>query len=117
MRRSCPGSILSFALAALVVAVPGFAQSSRTEEIASQQAEKAQHLGPETSPRAEQIVVRVMTGPLLSGKGGLYPWFGSVFSGAGFAGGVGYLNRGPRGSRLLFTAGISINGSIAFDGR
>ena len=80
----------------MLVAVLGHrlaAQSTRVEAIAEEQAEKAKELGVEGPSEAEQIVRRVLLSPLLSGGDGLYPWFGSVFSGTGMALGVGYLKR------------------------
>lgn len=106
------------ALVAFVAATgPASAQSTRAEVIAAQQSEKAEHLGAEGPSTGEQITVRIMSSPLLSGSGGPYPWFGSVFGGSGFAAGGGYLKRLPRNASINGVAGISINGSTLVDAR
>jgi outer membrane protein assembly factor BamA len=87
------------------------AQSTRVEAIAEQQAEKAKTLGPEGPSRAERIIRQVLLSPLLSGGDGVYPWFGSVFSGTGMAAGVGYLKRLEHAAYLNVQSGMSINNS------
>jgi hypothetical protein len=57
----------------LTLATTASAQSSRTEQIAEQQREKARTLGVESPSRGEVIVERVMRSPLLAGSGGLLP--------------------------------------------
>jgi hypothetical protein len=96
-------------------APPVSAQTSRAGQIAEQQAEKAARVEAEASPPAERVVKRIMSSPLLSGSGGVHPWFGSVYNGTGLAAGVGYLRRGARGERLTLTGAGSINGSIMGD--
>src|SRR5262245_49159651 len=80
------------------------AQATRAEQIASEQAEKNKRLAPEQAGAGEKFVVRVLSSPLLTGSGGVYPWFGSVFPGSGFAAGIGYLHRLPNKGGLSFTA-------------
>lgn len=104
-------------LIALLLGSPSFAQSTRVETIADQQAEKAKHLEPEGPSDAELIVRRVLLSPLLSGGGGAYPWFGSVFGGSGMAVGAGYLKRFEKSGSLNFLGGISINNSQLLETR
>ncbi|MEZ5319242.1 MAG: hypothetical protein R2752_17710 [Vicinamibacterales bacterium] len=99
----------------LACRLPAFGQSSRAELIAQQQAEKAAHLAPEVATAAEIVEKRILSSPLLAGSGGVYPWFGSVYSGTGFAVGAGVLHRAPLASRLTATAAISTNGSLSGD--
>ena len=96
----------------LVFATPVSAQSTRAEAIAEDQAEKAKQLGTEGPSEAEQIIRRVLLSPLLSGGGGIYPWFGSVYSGAGMGLGVGYLKRFESAAFFNVQSGISLNSSI-----
>ena len=63
------------------------------------------------------VVRRVLLSPLLSGGGGAYPWFGSVFGGSGMAVGAGYLKRLEKSGSLNLLAGISINNSQLFETR
>ena len=62
------------------------AEQSRAAELARLKAEKAKKLHPYVPNKAEQIIPR-LTGP----RKGLYPYFGSAFSGGGLALGPGYL--------------------------
>jgi outer membrane translocation and assembly module TamA len=87
------------------------AQSTRVEAIAEQQAEKAKALAPEGPSNAERVIRRVLLSPLLSGGDGIYPWFGSVFSGTGMALGVGYLKRLENAAYVNVQTGYSINSS------
>ena len=106
---------MSFRLGAItalvLMAAPAAAQTTRVEAIAQEQAKKARALAPEGPNTAEQVVVRVMSSPLLSGGGGAYPWFGSVFGGSGFAVGGGYLKRLPWDASANAMVGFSINNS------
>ena len=68
---------------------PARAQDTRFAQIAEQQRLKAAQLTPETSPAGEVLVTRVMRSPLLTGTGAAYPWFGSLYNGAGFGLGAG----------------------------
>jgi Omp85 superfamily domain len=105
------------AVALVVAAVPSVmsAQTSRAEEIASLQAEKAARLAPEGPDAGERLVTRVMSSPLLTGSGGVYPWFGSVYTGTGFGVGIGYLRRLPRSGGLSTVAAAAVSGSTLFD--
>ena len=96
----------------VVFACPVFAQSTRVEAIGEEQAEKARQLGVEGPSQAEQIVRRVLLSPLLSGGDGIYPWFGSVFSGTGMAIGAGYVKRLESAARINLVSGISLNNSM-----
>lgn len=96
----------------LSIATSVSAQSTRVEAIAEQQAEKARALGVEGPSRAELVVRRVLLSPLLSGGDGVYPWFGSVYSGTGMALGVGYLKRLENASYVNVQTGFSLNNSM-----
>jgi hypothetical protein len=104
--------VITLFAALLVFVAPASAQSTRVEAIAEDQAEKAKQLGAEGPSEAEQIVRRVLLSPLLSGGGGLYPWFGSVFGGTGAGVGVGYLHRLEKAAYFNIQSGISMNSSI-----
>ena len=100
-------------LFAIVFSATGVsAQSTRVETIAQEQAEKAKELAPEGPSRGEQIIRRVLLSPLLSGGDGLYPWFGTVFSGTGMAFGVGYQKHLQNAAYINAQTGYSINGSM-----
>lgn len=88
------------------------AQTTRVETIAEQQADKAKALGVEGPSQAERVIRRVLLSPLLSGGDGLYPWFGSVYSGTGMALGAGYLKRLENAAFVNLQTGVSINGSL-----
>jgi Omp85 superfamily domain len=68
---------------------PALAQETRAAQIAAEQAEKATRLHPYVPSRAERILVRVDTA-LTGTPNGLYPNFGSVYTGGGLALGAGY---------------------------
>ena len=104
--------VITVLAALLVFVTPASAQSTRAEAIAEDQAEKAKQLGTEGPSEAEQIIRRVLLSPLLSGGGGLYPWFGSVYSGTGMGLGVGYLKRFESAAFFNIQSGISLNSSI-----
>jgi len=107
----------AFCLLLLMLGSPTFAQDTRVETIAVQQAEKAKQLGPEGPSDAEVVVRRILLSPLLSGGGGVYPWFGSVFGGSGMAVGAGYLKRLEKAASFNLLGGISINNSLLFETR
>jgi hypothetical protein len=89
------------------------APETREALIAAEQAEKAKRLRPEARSRAEQYVVRYVSGSTFFGGQirGFYPWVGSVFGGAGAGFGAGYLQHLPDGASLNATGGFSDNGS------
>jgi len=93
-----------------------WAQSTRVEAIAEEQAEKAKQLGAEGPGRAEQVIRRVLLSPLLSGGDGAYPWFGSVYSGTGMAIGAGFLKRLEKAASINVQTGISLNNSMMLRG-
>jgi hypothetical protein len=67
------------------------AQSTRAEEIAQKQAEKAKQLTPYVPNKGERILIRVQELPFVGGAPrGFYPFLGSAFPGGGIAGGPGY---------------------------
>jgi hypothetical protein len=103
-------------LLAALFASAASAQTTRVDAVAEEQAEKAKQLGTEGPSEAEQIIRRVLLSPLLSGGGGVYPWFGSVYGGTGMGLGVGYLQRFASMSSLNAQAGISINNSMVLRG-
>lgn len=107
----------AFLIVSLLLSLPAFAQSTRVETIAGQQAEKAKRLEPQGPSDAELVIRRVLLSPLLSGGGGAYPWFGSVFGGSGMAVGAGYLKRFEKSGSLNLLAGISINNSQVLETR
>jgi len=103
-------------IALLVFAAPAAAQSTRVEAIAEEQAEKAKRLGAEGPSKAEQVIRRVLQSPLLDGGDGIYPWFGTVFSGTGMGLGVGFLKRLENAAYVNVQSGISLNSSMLMRG-
>ncbi len=85
--------VSSAAILGLVLVVahgqPAAAQDSRAAVIAAAQAEKAKALAPYVPNAAERRLVRLKRG-FLEDPGGVYPYFGSVYSGGGFTLGAGY---------------------------
>jgi hypothetical protein len=65
------------------------AQDSREQAIVDQQRDKASRLTPYAPNKAERVLVQLQDTLLLSPMG-LYPLFGSVYSGGGFTLGAGY---------------------------
>jgi hypothetical protein len=86
------------------------------ESIAEEQAEKAKQLGVEGPSEAERIIRRVLLSPLLSGGDGIYPWFGSIYSGSGMGLGVGFLKRLEKAGYVNVQSGISLNNSMLMRG-
>ena len=97
---------LCVVLVLLCLAAPAAAQTTRTETIAEQQAEKAKTLEPEGPSRAEQIGVRI-TSSFGRVPEGPYPWFGTIFPGGSFALGAAY-GRTLAPGRLVLTSAMSI---------
>jgi hypothetical protein len=89
---------------------------TRVETIAEQQAEKAKQLGREGPSKGELVVRRILLSPLLSGGDGVYPWFGSVYSGTGTGIGVGFLKRLPNAAYFNVQTGVSLNNSMLLRG-
>jgi hypothetical protein len=85
----CRSVSTCLALAALSLAPPASGQTSRTDAIAAEQKAKAQDLKPRLPPKAERIVEWVKD-EFIDEPSGLYPLFGSVYAGGGFALGAGY---------------------------
>jgi len=92
------------------------AQSTRADTIAEQQAEKAKQLGKEGPSKGELVVRRILLSPLLNGGDGVYPWFGSVYSGTGTGLGVGFLKRLPSAAYFNLQTGVSLNNSMLLRG-
>jgi outer membrane translocation and assembly module TamA len=103
-------------VALLAIAAPAAAQSTRVDAIAEEQAEKAKGLGAEGPGRAEQVIRRVLLSPLLDGGDGIYPWFGSVYSGTGMGLGVGFLKRLENAAYVNLQSGLSLNNSMLMRG-
>ena len=90
-RRSlhAAGSLV-IAAVLLVASRPAIAQETRAEAIREQQAEKQRVVAPPAWNRAEIIIDRLENWGFLTGDPrGVYPWFGSVYPGGGFAAGAG----------------------------
>jgi len=98
------------------IAVPVAAQATRVEAIAEQQAEKSKELGAEGPSEAERVIRRILKSPFLIGGDGLYPWFGSIYSGTGMAIGAGFLKRLENAASFNVHSGISMNNSLVVRG-
>ena len=73
-----------------LVAAPAVAQDSRADAIRQQQFDRQQHLSPPQKNTAERVLDRLERWGFISGPPrGVYPWSGSIYSGSGFAAGVG----------------------------
>lgn len=83
---SISGALLVLSL--LTMPSVASAQELRATQIAEAQSEKAKDLEPYEPSRAEEVVIRVKN-TLLSNPSGVYPLFGSVYSGGGMALGAG----------------------------
>ena len=83
---SAPLGAMALLLAVTAVAA---AQDSRAAMIAAQQADKAKRLQPYVPNRAEEVLIKLKR-EFLEQPSGLYPYFGSVYSGGGFTLGAGY---------------------------
>jgi outer membrane translocation and assembly module TamA len=112
-RRITPRVI---ALLIALLATNAAAQSTRVEAIAGEQAAKAKQTEPEGASEAEKVVRQILASPLLTGGDGVYPWFGSVYSGTGMAVGVGYLKRLENAANVNLQTGISLNNSLMVRG-
>ena len=97
--------------ASIGAARPAMAQNTRADIIRQEQAERLQQLRPPQPNGAERFLDRLEDWGLITGAPrGFYPWFGSVFSGGGFAAGLGGRKPfGDDGSVNVF-GGYSING-------
>ena len=108
---------IAILLAVTLVASSAAAQSTRADSIAAQQAEKAKDLGKEGPSKGELVVRRVLLSPLLNGGDGIYPWFGSIYSGTGVGIGAGLLKRLPQGAYFTMQTGVSLNNSMVLRGQ
>lgn len=91
---------------------PAMAQDSRADAIRQQQADRQQQLAPPQKNTAERVLDRLEQWGFISGPPrGVYPWGGSIYSGGGFAAGVGARQPfGDDGAVNVFS-GYSIGGS------
>jgi hypothetical protein len=108
---------IAILIAMTLVASMAAAQTTRADTIAEQQAEKAKALGAEGPTKAELVIRRVLLSPLLNGGEGLYPWFGSVYSGTGVGIGAGFLKRLEQGAYVTMQTGVSLNNSMVLRGQ
>lgn len=84
--------LLSVAVLVIAALTPSLiaAQDSRAEVIAREQAAKQRELEPPRPNGAERFIDRLEDWGLIAGQPrGVYPWFGSVYPGGGFAAGAG----------------------------
>jgi hypothetical protein len=90
-RRVRLSALIAFVTAALLAPLaPVAAQDTRAEAVRKEQAEKKEKLAPPRPNAAERVINRLEEWGLLTGAPrGLYPWFGSVYPGGGFAAGAG----------------------------
>lgn len=109
--RSAVLPAIAVALSLAWGGAPAWAQSetptSREAQIEAEQAKKATTLKPVEPSKAERIserVERILMGP----PRGVFPWFGSVMGGGGFALGAGYAKRYAETGHVNATAGWSI---------
>jgi hypothetical protein len=76
--------------ASCVALEPAMAQDTRADLIRQEQAERLQQLRPPEPNGFERFLDRLEDWGFITGSPrGLYPWFGSVYSGGGFAAGLG----------------------------
>jgi len=94
-------------LLCLTLATSAFAQTTRVEAIAEEQAKKAKVLKPEGATKAEEVTVRILSAVGRTPEG-FYPWLGDIFPGGWMAAGVGYGRSLTRGSRINFVGGLSV---------
>jgi len=90
-RRVRLAIVVAFVAAALAAPLdPAAAQDTRAEVVRDEQAEKKQKLVPPRPNAAERLINRLEEWGLIAGAPrGVYPWFGSVYPGGGFAAGAG----------------------------
>jgi len=81
--------LLLATIVAVSVGPPAWAQESRAEAIEQEQARKAAALKPYEPDALERVMTRVQR-VFIETPSGFYPYFGSVYSGGGFAMGPGY---------------------------
>ena len=89
---------------------PVAAQETRAEAIRQEQAEKQKALAPPQPNGAERLIDRLENWGLIAGAPrGLYPWFGSVYPGGGFAAGAGVRKPFADDGSFNIFGGYSIN--------
>jgi hypothetical protein len=108
---------LSCLLMFLTVSVYLEAEDSRTEELVKKQQEKGKTLHTYVPNKAEDWVLKIQRWGLLSGTGtkGLYPYFGSAYSGGGFALGAGWRHGVGDTGLFDFHGAYSIRGYQLYD--
>ena len=89
MRVRIPLTVLLAVILMAAHGTPVAAQDSRVAVIEAEQAEKAKTLAPYVPNGAERLIVKLER-EFLQDPNGLYPLFGSVYSGGGFTLGGGY---------------------------
>jgi outer membrane protein assembly factor BamA len=86
------------------------AQETRVETIRQAQADRQPQLTPPRPNTVERVIDQVEDWGLLDGTPlGVYPWFGSVYPGGGFAGGAGYRKPFGDDGGLNMFAGYSLS--------
>jgi hypothetical protein len=83
------GGVAVAMLAILLSPAVAVAQETRAAEIAQKQEEKATTAAPYVPTRFERVMTSIENGFVSPGNG-VFPYFGSVFSGGGFTLGAGY---------------------------
>jgi len=73
----------------MLPSIPAQAQDSRADQIAAEQAKKAENLKPYEPSGGERFLVNLRR-ELIEMPSGFFPYFGSVYSGGGFTLGAGY---------------------------
>jgi hypothetical protein len=83
------GSVAVALIGLLIAPAAAVAQDTRAAEIAQQQADKAATAAPSEPNRFDRLMTSLERG-FASPPGGVFPYFGSVYSGGGFTLGAGY---------------------------
>jgi Omp85 superfamily domain len=97
-------------MAVLVAADPALAQDTRADVIRQEQAERQQQLQPSPPHPVENLLERLEDWGVITGTPrGVYPWFGSVYPGGGFAAGAGVRKPFGDDGALNVFGGYSIN--------
>jgi hypothetical protein len=91
------------------ISVGAAAANARADLIRRQQSEKQQRVYPPQPTMAERAIDRLEQWGLISGQPrGVYPWFGSIYPGGGFATGAGVRKEFGDDGALDVSAGYSI---------
>jgi len=86
-----PAGVIVLGMTSLFLAVGhAAAQDTRAEVISQEQAARQRELRPPQANGVERLIDRLEDWGLIAGApDGVYPWFGSVYPGGGFAAGAG----------------------------